>query len=74
MELVPCTETTLSMFDKLVESGVVRENGRIRKCMEEYVGDLTIADELRKVGTGSLVEGDLTAAIRCSLYRFGPSS
>ncbi|XP_037090380.1 cilia- and flagella-associated protein 300-like [Pollicipes pollicipes] len=49
VEEVPCTETSLAMFDKLIDSGVVREDGTIRKCMEVWVGDVVLADELRKV-------------------------
>ncbi|XP_037081195.1 cilia- and flagella-associated protein 300-like [Pollicipes pollicipes] len=48
VEEVPCTETSLAMFDKLIDSGVVREDGTIRKCMEVWVGDVVLADELRK--------------------------
>ncbi|XP_043216135.1 cilia- and flagella-associated protein 300-like [Amphibalanus amphitrite] len=49
VELVPCTETTMRLFDKLTDSGIVRDNGNIRKCMEEWFGDLVLADELRKL-------------------------
>ncbi|XP_031451734.1 transcriptional coactivator YAP1 isoform X3 [Phasianus colchicus] len=47
--LVPCTQTSMSFFDRLYTEGVVRENGVIVKCYDEYYDDILISDELRKV-------------------------
>lgn len=49
--LVPCTQTSMSFFDRLYTEGVVRENGVIVKCYDEYYDDIPISDELRKVST-----------------------
>ncbi|KFQ42067.1 Uncharacterized protein C11orf70, partial [Nestor notabilis] len=47
--LVPCTEISMSFFDRLYSEGIVRENGDIVKCYDDYYGDILISDELRKV-------------------------
>ncbi|XP_021236750.1 uncharacterized protein C11orf70 homolog isoform X2 [Numida meleagris] len=47
--LVPCTQISMSFFDRLYTEGVVRENGVIVKCYDEYYDDILISDELRKV-------------------------
>ncbi|XP_048802765.1 transcriptional coactivator YAP1 isoform X4 [Lagopus muta] len=47
--LVPCTQTSMSFFDRLYTEGIVRENGVIVKCYDEYYDDILISDELRKV-------------------------
>eukprot|EP00128_Syssomonas_multiformis_P009290 Colp12_sorted_trinity150504_noHs@19930 len=47
-EEVPCTVLSMSFFDKLVPQ-VVRESGSIVKCFDEYYGDITVSDELRKM-------------------------
>ncbi|XP_003219382.2 cilia- and flagella-associated protein 300 [Anolis carolinensis] len=44
-----CTQVSMSFFDRLYCDGVVRENGNIVKCFDEYHEDILIADELRKV-------------------------
>ncbi|XP_054829127.1 cilia- and flagella-associated protein 300 isoform X2 [Eublepharis macularius] len=44
-----CTKVSMSFFDRLYCEGVVRENGYIVKCFDEYCDDTLIADELRKV-------------------------
>ena len=49
VQSVPCTETTMRIFDRLYDSGIVRGEGRIKECMEEWIDDLVLADELRKV-------------------------
>ncbi|XP_053109194.1 cilia- and flagella-associated protein 300 isoform X2 [Hemicordylus capensis] len=46
---VPCTQMSMSFFDRLYCEGVVRESGHIVKCLDEYHDDILIADELRKV-------------------------
>ncbi|OXB71057.1 UNVERIFIED_CONTAM: hypothetical protein H355_001719, partial [Colinus virginianus] len=47
--LVPCTQVSMSFFDRLYTEGIVRENGDIVKCYDEYYDDILISDELRKV-------------------------
>ncbi|XP_066478444.1 cilia- and flagella-associated protein 300 [Tiliqua scincoides] len=46
---VLCTQVSMSFFDRLYCEGVVRENGHIVKCYDEYHNEILIADELRKV-------------------------
>ncbi|KAK3095146.1 hypothetical protein FSP39_010797, partial [Pinctada imbricata] len=49
-ENVPCTALSMTLFDKLQENGIVREDtGAIRKCMDEPYGDFMCSDELRKL-------------------------
>eukprot|EP01137_Pigoraptor_chileana_P013944 Opistho-2@68024 len=48
-EDVPCTLTSMDFFDRLSESGVVRETGQIVKCFDEPHLTFTISDELRKM-------------------------
>jgi hypothetical protein len=45
---VPCGMTSLSLFDRLGEAGIVREGGSIQKCFDNYIEDLQLADELGK--------------------------
>ena len=44
-----CSVLSMTFFDRLFESGIVREQGHISKCFDEYFDDYTISDELRKV-------------------------
>uniref|UniRef100_A0A8C5SSP3 Cilia- and flagella-associated protein 300 n=1 Tax=Laticauda laticaudata TaxID=8630 RepID=A0A8C5SSP3_LATLA len=44
-----CTQVSMSFFDRLYCEGLVRENGTIVKCFDEYHDEFLIADELRKV-------------------------
>jgi len=44
-----CTVTSMDFFRKLKEEGIVRENGNICKCFDEFYEGITISDELRKV-------------------------
>ncbi|XP_061484738.1 cilia- and flagella-associated protein 300 isoform X2 [Rhineura floridana] len=44
-----CTQVSMSFFDRLYCEGVVRENGSIVKCFDEYHDEILIADALRKV-------------------------
>ncbi|XP_033119538.1 cilia- and flagella-associated protein 300-like [Anneissia japonica] len=46
---VACTQTSMAFFDRLQEESIVRENGSIAKCFDEFYEDFTIADELRKM-------------------------
>ncbi|KFQ20283.1 Uncharacterized protein C11orf70, partial [Merops nubicus] len=47
--VVPCTQISMSFFDRLYSEGVVRETGDIVKCYDEYYDDVLISDELRKL-------------------------
>ncbi|XP_047934190.2 cilia- and flagella-associated protein 300 isoform X3 [Anser cygnoides] len=47
--VVPCTQISMSFFDRLYTEGIVRETGHIVKCYDEYYDDILISDELRKV-------------------------
>lgn len=47
--VVPCTQISMSFFDRLYSEGIVRESGSIVKCYDDYYDDILIADELRKV-------------------------
>uniref|UniRef100_A0A8C5QD62 Cilia- and flagella-associated protein 300 n=1 Tax=Leptobrachium leishanense TaxID=445787 RepID=A0A8C5QD62_9ANUR len=46
---IPCNRLSMSLFDPLNNEGIVRESGHISKCLDEYVDDFVISDELRKV-------------------------
>ncbi|XP_025965242.1 cilia- and flagella-associated protein 300 isoform X2 [Dromaius novaehollandiae] len=46
--VVPCTQISMSFFDRLYTEGVVRETGHIVKCYDDYYDDSLISDELRK--------------------------
>ncbi|XP_075054884.1 cilia- and flagella-associated protein 300 isoform X2 [Mixophyes fleayi] len=46
---IPCTQLSMSLFDCLDKEYIVREGGYISKCLDEYIDDFTISDELRKV-------------------------
>ncbi|XP_074840746.1 cilia- and flagella-associated protein 300 [Carettochelys insculpta] len=46
---VPCTQVSMSFFDRLYSEGVVRETGNIVKCYDDYYDGIPISDELRKV-------------------------
>ncbi|OWF56688.1 uncharacterized protein C11orf70 homolog [Mizuhopecten yessoensis] len=48
-EVVPCTVLSMTLFDRLTDNDIVRENGAIRKCFDEFYQDFTISDELRKL-------------------------
>jgi len=45
---VPCGMTSLSLFDRLGDAGIVREGGSIQKCFDNYIDELQVADELCK--------------------------
>ncbi|NXU57202.1 CF300 protein, partial [Turnix velox] len=47
--VVPCTQISMSFFDRLYSEGVVRETGHIVKCYDDYYDDILISDELRKL-------------------------
>ena len=46
---IPATITNLQLFDQLNEHGIVRDSGMIKKCLDEAVEGVLVADELRKV-------------------------
>jgi len=46
---VPCIELSMSFFDKLMDGEIARENGDVKKCFDEYIGDFTISDHLRQM-------------------------
>lgn len=46
---VPCSVTSMTFFDRLEAEGLVRDNGRIVKCFDEFFEDFTISDEVRKM-------------------------
>ncbi|XP_063286527.1 cilia- and flagella-associated protein 300 [Pelobates fuscus] len=46
---ITCSQLSMSLFDPLYSEGIVRESGHISKCLDEYVDDFVISDELRKV-------------------------
>ena len=49
IEQVDCTCMSVDIFDRFYEKGIVRENGNIRKCFDDYYENILISDELRKV-------------------------
>ncbi|GFQ88613.1 cilia- and flagella-associated protein 300 [Trichonephila clavata] len=49
IETVPCTLLSTDIFDRIYDRGIVLQDGTIRKCFEEYVNDIVIADELRNM-------------------------
>ncbi|XP_068121042.1 cilia- and flagella-associated protein 300 isoform X2 [Hyperolius riggenbachi] len=49
VEEIPCTQLSMSLFDCLYKGNIVRDSGYISKCLDEFVDDFTISDELRKV-------------------------
>nr|XP_002132152.1 cilia- and flagella-associated protein 300-like isoform X1 [Ciona intestinalis] len=49
IEELNSTVTSLNFFDKLKNEGIVRENGSICKCFDEFYEGVTISDELRKM-------------------------
>lgn len=49
VEIVDCSVLSVDIFDRFYEKNIVRENGNIKKCLDEYCDDILISDELRKV-------------------------
>jgi len=51
VETVPSTCVSMSLFDKILDpaNGIVRENGAIYKCLEEYVDGVCVPDQVRQV-------------------------
>jgi hypothetical protein len=46
---VSCTLTSLDFFDRLTSMGLVRHDGSIKQCIDEYVDGISLADEVKKV-------------------------
>ncbi|NWV00832.1 CF300 protein, partial [Upupa epops] len=46
---VPCTQTSMSFFDRLLSGGVVRDSGDIVKCWDDSYEGILVSDELRKL-------------------------
>ncbi|XP_068936101.1 cilia- and flagella-associated protein 300 [Petaurus breviceps papuanus] len=46
---IPCTQISMSFFDRLYSEEIVRENGHIVKCLDNFCDPFLISDELRKV-------------------------
>ena len=52
---IDCNLLTVDIFDKFAQNNIVRENGSIRKCLDEYFESLILSDELRKVKKNNLI-------------------
>ncbi|XP_007520785.1 cilia- and flagella-associated protein 300 isoform X1 [Erinaceus europaeus] len=46
---VPCTQLSMSFFNRLYDEDIVRDNGNIVKCLDSFYDPFLISDELRKV-------------------------
>ncbi|XP_022098020.1 uncharacterized protein C11orf70 homolog isoform X2 [Acanthaster planci] len=51
VEVIPvqCNVTSMTFFDRLFDQGIVRDSGRIVKCLDEFHEEFQISDELRKM-------------------------
>ncbi|GFS88720.1 cilia- and flagella-associated protein 300 [Nephila pilipes] len=49
IETVPCSLLSTDIFDRIYDRGIVLQDGTIRKCFEEYINDIVVADELRNM-------------------------
>ena len=50
--VVPASVVSMAFFNKLTEDDhIVRASGHIKKCLDEFIGDFVISDELRQVGS-----------------------
>ncbi|KAG8201983.1 hypothetical protein JTE90_027455 [Oedothorax gibbosus] len=49
IEPIPCTILSMEFFDRIHENGITLSDGTIKKCFEEYVEDIVVADELRNM-------------------------
>merc|ERR1712043_46744 len=48
-EPVPCSVLSMTLFDRLADYNIIRSTGSIQKCFDEFSGDFTVSDELRKM-------------------------
>ncbi|KAM6173679.1 cilia- and flagella-associated protein 300 isoform 2-T2 [Erethizon dorsatum] len=46
---VPCTQLSMSFFNRLYDEDIVRGTGHIVKCLDSFCDPFLISDELRKV-------------------------
>ncbi|EHB12876.1 hypothetical protein GW7_15546 [Heterocephalus glaber] len=46
---VPCTQLSMSFFNRLYDENIVRDTGHIIKCLDSFCDPFLISDELRKV-------------------------
>ncbi|ELK16513.1 65 kDa Yes-associated protein [Pteropus alecto] len=46
---VPCTQLSMSFFNRLYDENIVRDSGHIVKCLDSFCDPFLISDELRKV-------------------------
>ncbi|XP_027436039.1 cilia- and flagella-associated protein 300 isoform X1 [Zalophus californianus] len=46
---VPCTQLSMSFFNRLYDEDIVRDNGHIVKCLDSFCDPFPISDELRKM-------------------------
>ncbi|XP_034864671.1 cilia- and flagella-associated protein 300 isoform X1 [Mirounga angustirostris] len=46
---VPCTQLSMSFFNRLHDEDIVRDNGHIVKCLDSFCDPFPISDELRKM-------------------------
>lgn len=46
---VPCSTTTMDLFNRLENGDILREGGHVNGCLDEFVGEMQISDELRKL-------------------------
>ncbi|XP_042538929.1 cilia- and flagella-associated protein 300-like isoform X1 [Dipodomys merriami] len=46
---VPCTQLSMSFFNRLYEEDIVRDSGHIVKCLDSFCDPFMVSDELRKV-------------------------
>uniref|UniRef100_A0A8C0WTY4 Cilia- and flagella-associated protein 300 n=1 Tax=Castor canadensis TaxID=51338 RepID=A0A8C0WTY4_CASCN len=46
---IPCTQLSMSFFNRLYEEDIVRDSGHIVKCLDSFCDPFLISDELRKV-------------------------
>ena len=49
VEDINCSLLSVEIFDKLYANNIVREDGSIKKCLDEFYEDIQISDELRKL-------------------------
>ena len=62
-EAVPASVTNMSLFDRLTDSGIVRNNGVITKCMEDYIDGFQVCQKLYAI----LVINGLHARVLCQV-------
>lgn len=75
-EAVPASVTNMSLFDRLTDSGVVRHNGVITKCMEDYIDGFQVCQKLYAIlimnGLHARVLRQLLHCAGCSILTVNP--